>query len=67
MGAGVSDVTFTDNEVSGNSGNAINFAGALNPFAARDKVNGRPVAYIAITSPVVMNGVAGNITIFPFQ
>jgi hypothetical protein len=67
MGAGVRDVVFTENEVVGNSGNAVNFAGAMNPFAARNKVNGKPVAYIAITSPVVMNGIAGDVAIKPFE
>jgi hypothetical protein len=67
MGAGLKKVMFTDNEVIGNTGNAINFAGAMDPFVTRNKVNGRPVAYIAITSPLVANGVYGDITIKPFE
>lgn len=66
LGAGVRAPVFLSNEVSGNSGNAINFAGVWDPIVARNKANGRPVAYIGITSPVVLNGVAGDITIKPF-
>jgi len=67
FGAGLMDLTFLDSEVIGTSGNGINYAGVWNPTVRRVKVNGRPVAIIAIVSPVAMNGVAGDVDIKPYQ
>lgn len=67
FGAGVSDLTFEDSEVTTTSGNGVNFAGVLNPSVRHIKVNGESVVYIAIVSPVVMNGIAGKISIEPYE
>jgi len=67
MGAGVRRVVFVDNVVSNTSSNGINFAGVWDPLVAWNTVNGEPVAYISIASPVKMNGVDGDVIIKPFQ
>lgn len=67
FGAGLRDLTFEDSEVANTSGNGINFAGVWNPIVRNIRVNGRPVAYIQISSPVKMNGIDGDISIKAFQ
>jgi Right handed beta helix region len=67
FGAGLKGLTFEDSEVSGTSGNGINFAGVWNPIVRGITLNGRPVAYIQIASPVKMNGIDGDISIKPFE